>query len=65
MSTFKMREINVREEPTVQAFNRKGFTRRDEIDMAKVGKKQRFHVCTVFFFSLSPKFHGLAVEDRL
>lgn len=55
MSTFKTRETDVQEEPEAQNFNRKGFTRRDEIDMAKLGKKQRFHVCTFF----SPKLHRL------
>ncbi|KAH8696441.1 amino acid/polyamine transporter I [Talaromyces proteolyticus] len=43
MSTFKMREIDVQEQPGAQNISRKGFTRRDEIDMARLGKRQRFH----------------------
>lgn len=46
MSSFKDGEIHVQE--TVQEFDRVGFTRRDEADMARLGKRQRFHVSAAY-----------------
>jgi hypothetical protein len=61
MSTFKDGEIHVQE--TVQDFDRKGFTRRDEADMAKLGKRQRFHVCILHLFFEKKNDNQLARKD--